>query len=159
MAALRRMGRRLLISLKVEAMGAELSRQEILLDQEVGRLIDRGVGRDAALKLLNEGRVDELVESIGRLLAREVLSGVNEMAADSYWDSLIKTSEYWRWEWEPTAKHCDTCTERNGQVGTTEEMAAAGTPGAGTTDCSLGCRCRLVPITQEEYEAGEKITG
>lgn len=152
------MGRRLLVELRVKALDAELTTRQVLLDGEVARLVNR-MGREAVLEMMQAGRIDELVRSIAKEMTRDVTQGINEMAAETFYAEVVRAGEYFRWEWEPSAKHCADCTDRNGKVGTSEEMESVGVPGTGSTECSLGCQCRIVPITQDEYEAGEMITG
>jgi hypothetical protein len=153
-----RMGRRLLVEMRVTALDAEITRSAALLENEITRLVNR-VGKDEVIRLLQEGRIDELVSQIGKVVSRDVTQGINEMAADSFYSEVVANGEYFRWEWEPAAKHCPDCTDRNGKVGTGEEMESVGVPGTGNTECSLGCQCRVVLITKDEYGAGEKITG
>lgn len=152
----KRMGRRLLIELRVNTMDAALARREVDLAAEIEQLFASGIRREAALAIV-EGRVDDLVRLAAQDLTREIQSAINQMTFSSYWNEVAAASAWCRWEYEPTADHCPTCVERNGKVGTAAEMQAIGLPGAGTTQCRSGCRCRIVPITEEQYDQGDRI--
>jgi len=100
---------------------------------------------------------EERLEAAASAMTREIMSGINAMTYSASFGEVQQESPYFRWTWEPTAKHCADCTERNNKVGTAAEMVAKGMPATGTTKCHHNCRCRLVPITREEYDAGTKI--
>lgn len=157
MSAKRRMGRRLLIELRVNGVTRAVNRRAGDVEEAVIKLASsgmRGAELEAALADLANGLLDQVVKD----LTRQATAGINEMATASVWEAVKDAGEYFMWEFEPSAKHCATCEDRNGKVGTAEEMEAVGLPGAGTTDCSVGCCCRLTIITKDEYEAGEKIS-
>lgn len=153
---MKRLTPKLLIELKVSTMEAALGRREVELGAEIDQLLASGMRREAAQAIV-EGRIDDLVRLVAQDLTREVQSAINQMSFSSYWNEVVKTSAWFRWQYEPTAEHCDTCIARNGKVGTAEQMLSVGLPGAGTTDCRTGCRCRIVPVTEEQYDQGDKI--
>lgn len=152
------MGGALIIQLKTELLIEELRTRNRVLGNEIAQMIASGVPTEQVIDQL-ENRIDDLKRAVAALAVREIGAAINQMSFSSYWDTVVSDPnfEFYRWEYEPTANHCATCTARNGLVGTAEEMRAVGLPGAGTTDCNIGCRCRIVPISAEEYAAGEKI--
>ena len=60
----------------------------------------------------------------------------------------LRITNNFRWNWEPSAEHCDTCVGRQGQVKSYEDWEAVGLPGSGTTDCGIYCRCSLEPVLE-----------
>ena len=115
--------------------------------QRATDLISQGVNQEEIRKVLikdianGTGEFGQLKGSIGSVIDKGIYQ-VSNLASD---ESIKELSNKFKWIWEPGAEHCDTCTERNGQVKTYDEWMGLGLPGTGITDCTIYCKCTLVP--------------
>jgi hypothetical protein len=60
--------------------------------------------------------------------------------------SSMDDGDYYKWEYNPSAKHCEVCMELNGKVKTFEEWEAEGLPGHRNEGCYANCCCDLVKV-------------
>lgn len=108
----------------------------------------RGIPEDEILKQLiddvknNTGEFKQLTGQIGTQLSKVI----DQTAIDTSQLAVAGLSDNYRWDWEPGAEHCDTCSERNGQIKTWQEWQILGMPAAGTTICTIWCKCSLMPV-------------
>jgi hypothetical protein len=147
----------LTIEIAIDTLEAKESLQGAQIGLEIETMRAAGMSRAAILAILASRRED-LVNAMVNRATQQLETAISRMTVTNYWSEILGTSDYWLWQFEPSAKHCATCVERNGKVGTTAEMETAGIPGSGATDCRYWCRCALIPITKEEYDAGPKIS-
>lgn len=111
-------------------------------------LLNQGVDAEQIRKVLLKdiedgvGEFGKLKGSMGSIVDKGIFQ-VSNLASD---DPIKELSDQFEWMEEPGAEHCDTCTERSGQIKTYDEWKALGLPGAGTTKCGIYCKCTLMPV-------------
>lgn len=111
--------------------------------------LDRGVPPDEVYKSLlqdikdNSGEFKDLTGALGS----QIDKALGQTAMDTSNEFISGLSDRYEWVWEPGAQHCDTCEEYNGQIKSYDEWEKIGLPGAGNTDCTVYCRCTLMPVT------------
>ena len=144
------------LAIRMEAfIAAATAETQAAMQADLDNLLASGVSREVLLQYL-ERSAPEYKQALVNKVMHPLRAAINQATVASYWSRISGVSNYWRWVWEPTAKHCTTCTERNGLVGTRAQFEAIGIPGAGTTICQGGCRCTLVPITKEEFDQSDR---
>jgi len=121
-------------------------------DQQVKKMKQSGVSEAELLTWLANSEVAESFKSkLLNAVKRDLSVAMNELTTNIYLDEAKGLSDFWQWQNEPTAKHCNTCKDsaaggRSGLVKTLRQWQALGVPGAGTTNCDGGCRCSLLPV-------------
>jgi len=151
------LSRRLIISLLVSELDSDLDSRSDLLAADLTRLASSGMSAAAVTRLM-QARIEEMISSMAHAATTQIRESINSMVFTSYWEKVAQESDYFLWEMEPSAKHCDDCVDRSGKVGTAAEMGNVGFPGSGATKCRQNCRCAIIPITREDYENGTKIS-
>jgi hypothetical protein len=115
-----------------------------------GDLISRGVSPEEVKKMLladvKNGAGD--FQALQGVIGSQIDKALGQTAMDVSNEAIKDLADQFEWLWEPNAKHCDTCQERNGEVKSYDEWEALGLPGVGTTDCGVYCKCTLVPVQQ-----------
>lgn len=133
---------------------AQIAIAEADLGAQVNRM-QRGGASIAAIETFLAANRETVLRAITNRAGRVLSGQLSQMSFASYWNKARKESNWWKWVWEPTAKHCRTCSYRNNRVGTTAQMEKIGVPRYGTTECSVGCRCDLQAITENAYLVGK----
>ena len=88
------------------------------------------------------------------------LDSLFNQEANKIWDLEKSISQYavfagledesnYKWVLEDSAKHCNGCLKRSGQIKTFQEWESEGLPGSGVTECDSNCLCGLVEIVKK----------
>ena len=102
----------------------------------IRRMVDDFKNQSGAWKTL-EGKIGSTIDF-----------GLNNAANFSANEEVVKAfpdSTGWQWMLEPTADHCETCLQRDGQVKSYQDWESVGVPGAFGTICRQYCQCTLIP--------------
>jgi len=118
--------------------------------ERMSRLKSSGLSDNAIV----EAMYKEMLSKDGGTLAK-----LENKEANCLWDFMKGASQdtvfsdlddekMYKWVMNPGAKHCEGCSERNGQIKTLDEWYDIGVPGSGDTDCYYNCMCDLVPVEE-----------
>ena len=111
-----------------------------------------------------EGMTDEAIfdamdegweKSFLNAAAQEIWEGMKYVAQQSVYSSLPLSNLY-QWQYNPGAKHCEVCTELNGQIKSLEEWQTDGLPGRRQEGCYANCCCDLVRVKSTKTESIRK---
>jgi hypothetical protein len=118
------------------------------IQARAGDLIGRGVDPEEVKRMLLTDVTNGTGEfqALQGVIGSQIDKALGQTAMDVSNEAVQDLADQFEWLWEPNAKHCDTCQERNGEVKTYDEWIALGLPGAGTTDCTYWCKCTLNPV-------------
>ena len=124
--------------------------------ERMARLKSSGLSDNAIVETLYK----EMLSKDGGTLAKLENSEANDLwdfmkgaSQDTVFSDLDDDKMY-KWVMNPGAKHCEGCSERNGQIKTLDEWYDIGIPGSGDTDCYYNCMCDLVLV--EGYSKSNK---
>jgi len=124
--------------------------------ERMARLKSSGLSDNAIVETLYK----EMLSKDGGTLAKLENSEANDLwdfmkgaSQDTVFSDLDDDKMY-KWVMNPGAKHCDECSDRNGQIKTLDEWYDIGIPGSGDTDCYYNCMCDLVLV--EGYSKSNK---
>jgi hypothetical protein len=90
----------------------------------------------------NTGDYKKLTGAIGA----EIDKAINQTALGTSNQYVAPLSREFRWDAEPSAKHCSTCSDYDGQIKTYDDWQQSGLPGEGLTECGVYCKCSLQPV-------------
>jgi hypothetical protein len=129
-------------------LNSELQIYLIRIRQRSSEMLGAGIAPEEIRNTL----IDDIKNKSGEFgqltgaLGTAVDKSINQTAIGASDEPIKGISDKFKWTWEPGAEHCDTCSERNGQVKTYDEWVSLGLPGAGTTVCTIYCKCALLPV-------------
>ena len=95
-------------------------------------------------EILNYAFENDKVLTLPNKESREMWNFFKSVAQNQVWGGLPIQDRY-TWEYNPGAKHCVDCLDRNGKVKTLSEWESLGVPGSGATACHDNCMCDLIP--------------
>lgn len=136
-----------LISLSIAQVEGNVDAFLERLNRRIEDMQVNGVSQKEIAVFISSQAVQEaLYRSLLNDIARTIDTSLNQLETNAYLDVVGDLAKKWRWNYEPTAEHCDTCIDNNGKVRTMQYWQTNGVPGAGTTICDGGCRCWLEPV-------------